>query len=650
MAYPDVRSSSSGEGNGAGSPAQMPITLPAPITAGDTLIIVFAADGYDEPYAGTSGFTRLTWDYNTGQDVTLAVFWKKATGSEDGTTVNLEGVSLQYAYTVYCFQDASDPTITPPSYSAITEGADGTAEIAICDPGVSDDYYWLACAACDRRAFSGYPADMTLNRLAAGTSSILNASVATAGKKTAAADYTPTGTFTLSSADEWLTCLICIPPYTAAPVNINLTGPIVASSSIQGDLGIVYDSETPVPVTAATAILELYDSTTDTWTDITPYLRSWSVVWGASGMLEQVRARIATFILDNNDRRFEPRYTLSPYYEYLTVGSYIYFNLKVSTPGGDTVYPLFYGVAQAWRPTYSTPPARDAICVLEACDPNLIIANDLCTLSLPAETADLMIHDLLAARKWSGNISEDFETGDSTLQTYDVDHEPILTVINRIVDSEGGWFYWQPGIRKITARFLNRHYLSQQDETETVYVLSDIGQGGQYTGIVLGSDDDHLYTRAMLTRVDGTTQTYLGLLATPLGERTYTASNLLLATDSEVADRAMYIVESRARAIYNLYCTQIRTVLALKQSVEHSVNVLGLTQPFAPVVIIHQPTTGGALAFACRVVGGSISQREAGGLIEIVGNMVDAAVIGGDFWILQDAVKGVLGTTTVLGW
>jgi hypothetical protein len=385
--------------------------------------------------------------------------------------------------------------------------------------------------------------------------------------------------------------------------------------------------------------------------DITRYLRTWDLAWGASGMLEQVRARTATFILDNRDRRFEPAYDSGAYADFLAIGNYIYFNLQVTGPGGTTTYPLFYGVAQAWRPTYSSPPAReDGICILEACDPTLILANDLCTIDLPAQTADLSIHDLLAERRWSGNISENLETGDSTLQAYEVSITPILTAINTLVNSEGGWFYWQPGVRQITARFLNRNYFSLEHAGETVCYMDDFGTNGQYVDIVLSSDDDHLYTRARLQREGGDWQNYLGSEATPLGERCYTASGLMLATDAEVLDRAQHIVESRCRAAYHLYCNEITAVFAPSMPVAHSVNVLGLTQPFAPVEVTHSPATGSVLTFDCRIMGGRISQSEPGGLIRIRAYLVDSGVIGGDFWILQDAVKGVLGTTTVLGW
>lgn len=647
MASPSVRSKSAGEGVGAGGgSSNVSVVMPASITAGDTLIVFICQDGLNLLEVGDSGFIYLGGGVHSLSQIAGGVFYKKADGTEDGATVGFHGTaSLDFAYVAYAFQDTSDPYVTAPTLSSMAQGTDGTAEPPDCDPGVSKDYYWLAVAGCDYRTFNTYPDDMTLDRQNAGTSGMFNASAAGAGKQSTADSYDPTGSFELTSANEWVAWTVGIHP--TGGTEVNLAGTISAAGQISGDLGIEYGE---VEVTAATGILELYHPANDTWTDITKYLRSWTVSWGASGTQEQIRARTATFVLDNNDRRFEPAYEDGAMYGDITVGAGVYFNLQVTAESGTTVYPLFYGVAQAWRPTYSTPPARDAVCVLECCDPNLIITNDLCTVSLPAQTGDLSIHDLLAARKWTGNIYENLETGDSTLQAYSASRESILSIINRIVDSEGGWFYWQPGVRKITARFLNRTYLALQHAAETIYYLDDNDSNGQYTGIILGSDDDHLYTRAMLTRIDGTIQTYVATMAAAVGERTYTASNLLLASDNEVADRAMHLVQSRCRALFDLYCSQVRAILHPGQKVAHSVNALGLTQPFAPFVITHTPNTGSALTFNCRVVGGRISQNEPGELIDIIGYLVDTPVIGGDYWILQDAVKGVLDTTTILGW
>lgn len=650
MAFPSVRSSSYGEDTGAsGDPSHcVHVVLPPTIGSGDTIIVFIAQDGYDEVSAGASGFTRLCWGYNSGQDVVGAIFWRKAAGTEDGSTAEFAGNTLQFAYACYSFQNATDPSIHQPTFSSMAEGTDTTAEPPVCNPGVSDDYYWLALAGCDHRTFSTYPADMTLDRLSAGTSSILNASCATAGKQNASASYTPSGTFGLTSADEWIAWTIAIWPYTAT-TNIPLAGAITAASAVQGTL--LQSFAVPPVVTDLCPFLEFYSHHDAAWIDISNRVRSWSVDWGASGILEQIRARTATFILDNSDRRFEPMYTTGTYYPEITVGAYINCGLTVTSTDTTTTYPLFYGVAQSWQPGYSSPPARDAICRLEACDPNIVLAQDLTSVNLAANTSDQQISYLLDERLWSGSIAKDLETGNSTLQAYDASKESILSLINQVVESEAGWFYWQPGIHTVTARFLNRLYLSTQT-TDTVYYLDDQGTNGQYTDIRLACSDDHIYSRALVTRAGGTQQNYQdGTLGPALGERTYTVSGLLLASDNEAYDRAVYIVNTRARAAYNLYCSTIKTTLALgQQRYAHGSNVLGLTQPFALFAIIHHPNTGTALTFNCRVVGGTIGQSSPGDLVRIVGNVVDATIIGGDYWILQDAVRGVLETTTILGW
>lgn len=653
MASPSVRSKSAGEGAGSGGgSSNISVTLPATISAGDTLIVFICQDGMNLLEDGDSGFTYLGGGVHSTSQIAGGVFWKKATGSEDGTTVGFHGTaSLDFAYCAYAFQDASDPTITPPTLSSSAEGTDNTAEPPECDPGVSKDYYWLAVAGCDYRAFNTYPTDMTLDRQKAGTSGMLNASAAAAGKQSTASSYAPTGNFELSASNEWLAWTVGIHP--AGDTAINITGTIGAAATVQGDLAQTF--YVPPVVTGVGPFLEYYDPdpSVTAWVDISNYVRSWWVDWGASGVQEQIRARTATFILDNNDRRFEPMYADGAYYPAITVGTYINCGLTITADDSTvTTFPLFYGVAQAWRPGYSAPPARDMICRLEACDPNVTIAGDLTSVNLPAQRSDQDISDLLDEMMWTGGIIKDLETGDSTLQAYDATKESVLSLINSVVNSEGGWFYWQPNHHTITARFLNRNYLSVNVDTETVYYLDDNGDKGQYTDIVFSSADDHIYTRALITRKGGTQQSYSNsTLAGELGERTYTASNLLLATDNEAYDRAAFIVETRARAAYNLYCSTIRANLALGQErYDHGANVLGLTQPFAPFVITHTPKVGTALSFDCRVVGGSIGQRSPGDLVEIVGNMVDAVVLGGDFWILQDPVMGLLGTTTVLGW
>jgi hypothetical protein len=182
----------------------------------------------------------------------------------------------------------------------------------------------------------------------------------------------------------------------------------------------------PVPVTGVGLFLEYYNQVTHAWVDISNYVRSWSIEWGAFGPIDQQRARTATFVLDNRDRRFEPAYALGAYYPDITVGAYIYCGLNVTSGGSTTSYPMFYGTAEAWNPSYLGDGTANAICTLKACDPTKVLVSDLASPTLASDTSDAMIEHLFNNIEWGGNFTEDFETGMSTLQEYEMARESIL--------------------------------------------------------------------------------------------------------------------------------------------------------------------------------------------------------------------------------
>ena len=52
----------------------------------------------------------------------------------------------------------------------------------------------------------------------------------------------------------------------------------------------------------------------NTWTDITSYVISFSTRRGRSDALGRIEAGTASLVLDNSDRRFDPTFAASPYY------------------------------------------------------------------------------------------------------------------------------------------------------------------------------------------------------------------------------------------------------------------------------------------------------------------------------------------------
>lgn len=381
---------------------------------------------------------------------------------------------------------------------------------------------------------------------------------------------------------------------------------------------------TPKAISAAGPFLEFYDTGAAAWVDISAYVMSWKVEWGAFGPIDQQRARTIDVLLLNTDRRFEPAYADGAYYPEILPGAYIYCGLNVTTSDGTVEYPLFWGIAESWSPTYLG--QKVGVCELRACDPTKVAVSDWHTGTLPSNPSNTQLSTILTCLEWSGTYLEDFETGDATLQEYELAHEPLWGVAQSIIHSEGGWFYWLPTSEGVTARFLNRDYLIGQEGVEDVYYFDDFAACAQYTDIRMSANDDRVYTRAVMCREGGIEQGYENtVLSAAIGERIYNESGLLLATNPEVAARAQAFVTARSTSIYKLFVTELTCKITPGfDGLFHAENAMGLTVPLARIDITHTPPVGSVLNFDCRVVGGSISQREPKAPIVIVGSLIEA--------------------------
>jgi Concanavalin A-like lectin/glucanases superfamily len=93
-----------------------------------------------------------------------------------------------------------------------------------------------------------------------------------------------------------------------------------------------------------------YD-TSLTWTDITRYVMGLSTTMGRQHELQQVQPSTATITLTNQDGRFSPWNTSSPYY-YSGSGLTPGHPVRVTATWSGTTYPVFYGYAKGWVPAY----------------------------------------------------------------------------------------------------------------------------------------------------------------------------------------------------------------------------------------------------------------------------------------------------------
>ena len=104
-----------------------PQVEPAGIVAGETLISLFCCDG-DETVTYPAGWTKIDQVVGNGQ-VTIAVGWRKADGTETGTFDITIGSGEKSASWTLRITGAIDPTVSPPE----------AALVGLSDPAISID-------------------------------------------------------------------------------------------------------------------------------------------------------------------------------------------------------------------------------------------------------------------------------------------------------------------------------------------------------------------------------------------------------------------------------------------------------------------------------------------------------------------------------
>src|SRR5436190_441219 len=84
----------------------------------------------------------------------------------------------------------------------------------------------------------------------------------------------------------------------------------------------------------------------NTWTDITAYVVSFSTRRGRSDALARIEAGTAQLTLDNSDRRFDPTYSGSPYYPNVVPMK----KIRIRATYSAVTYDLYTGFIASWPP------------------------------------------------------------------------------------------------------------------------------------------------------------------------------------------------------------------------------------------------------------------------------------------------------------
>lgn len=218
--------------------------------------------------------------------------------------------------------------------------------------------------------------------------------------------------------------------------------------------------------------------------DISDFVRSFSINRGRRNDLERFSTGTAQIVLSNLDRRFDPTYSSSPYYNNILKVSGVVPSIPIIIRAiwGPTVYNLFRGFVDSWNFSYSSAGEGDAIVTVDCSDAFKVLSNAIG--GLPSVTSITSVgttgFDVVTPEKF---IEEDgyFKGGVKVVGTgttakvrviNDVVQTPVIGTnnqlsgnrINTILDA----ISWPENLRKID---FGRTRVAPQDASKTVLDL-----------------------------------------------------------------------------------------------------------------------------------------------------------------------------------
>jgi hypothetical protein len=235
MAFPSVRSSIKTDGTAA--TATPVVSLPATVGGGDTLFVVFRV-AVGGAIGWPAGWNEL-FDASpeASADDQTAAAWKKADGTEGGTTITLSCTSGKFAAIAYAIRDAQAPEVSPPELSTVATGVSGAPNATTCTPtGGAKDYLWLTFTGREGEAGTSptYPTNYTVAQLTgtSGTASTVGTNVRVSGavRTNLNAASEDAGAWTFDDSEDWLAYTVAFHPAepVPAPLQTSFADPVPA--------------------------------------------------------------------------------------------------------------------------------------------------------------------------------------------------------------------------------------------------------------------------------------------------------------------------------------------------------------------------------------------------------------------------------------
>lgn len=252
------------------------------------------------------------------------------------------------------------------------------------------------------------------------------------------------------------------------------------------------------------------------WTDVTAYLRSFETTRGRISQLSQFQTGTGTVVLDNRDNRFSPNQSTF-YYDSVAGRTKIQplKRLRIRAEYASTTYDLFHGFVESFPIQYAGQ-GYDASTKIRVVDAFKLFFNATLdgigwqlgisklgsttrlTLTQAQELSSVRVKNILDS---FGYTNQAISTGQLEVQIQP-DTDDLLTALRKVETAENGTFFIGANG---DATFRDRNYRL----VNTTVPSATFGQGGgelPYVDIISSYDDSKIVNTVQRTRTGGSTQ------------------------------------------------------------------------------------------------------------------------------------------------
>ena len=297
-------------------------------------------------------------------------------------------------------------------------------------------------------------------------------------------------------------------------------------------------------------------ATSQTFTDVSTYVREFSIDRGRQHDLADFQTGTASVLLDNSDDRFNPLNTSSPYYDTANSESKIspFRQIRIKALYDGTTTVLFRGFIQSYPESFGGQGADSSVrirCVdaFKLFNLNTIGArgwklgtagfSNLGTSTRlgyvdEQEKSSLRIGRLLDAFGWSSSDRQ-ISTGDLDVKAGQSVNDNLLSAMKKVEEAEQGQFYMSADGK---ATFRDRNFKRTQQFTSQATFGNGSGEL-PFSDVITTLDDSKILNIISVTRDGGTEQIVQDTDSiSKFGSRQDTLSGTLNVSDANAFDIA----------------------------------------------------------------------------------------------------------------